>query len=74
LAPLIFPEELTGEISSSQGVMPFLPILMGRSASCKGKKTNTFTDCVLFHTFADRHTLHVYLGCCLGDKFVRVAE
>jgi hypothetical protein len=54
--------------------MPFLPILMGRSASYKGKKTNTFTNCVLFHTFADRHTLHVYLGCCLGDKFVRFAE
>ena len=54
--------------------MPFLPILMGRSVSCRGKKTNTFNDCALFHTFADRNTLHVYLGCCLGDRFVRVAE
>ena len=62
------------EMSSSQGVMPFLPILMGRSVSCRGKKTNTFNDCALFHTFADRNTLHVYLGCCLGDRFVRVAE
>ena len=61
-------------MSSSQGVMPFLPILMGRSVSCRGKKTNTFNDCALYHTFADRNTLHVYLGCCLGDRFVRVAE
>jgi len=57
------------------GMMPFLPIWMCRSATCQGKKTNSFTSmAVQYHSHTDRYTLHYHCCCCPADKFVRIAE